>query len=581
MNDLENPGCVVLLVDESSGMGAVMRELTTEGKPSPRPNSERVATAINALLKQLAAGPSFDLALVGYQSDAQGQPNVGSRWGGALAGRDFVPTGELLAAPLRTETRVRKIPTGSFGPPREESVDFPVWYAPTLGVKAPQIAAYTFCRDLLARWSAEAGTNPGTPLVVHISAGASGDGNPQLAISKLMELTTPGGHPLLLQAHLAASAAVVTALYPSNYVYLTIGSARDQFRRASVLPPQLTEALQVAHVTVNPGARGLIYNAKIADLIQMLSLVKAHTQHWPSKGGVPVTQAAAETAPQPAPVSGTAGEDAGGTSSQREQAALILFVLDRSLTDPFAASVQNPVGRLQEHANDLLKQISKIADGAIDVGIVSYGLGSAGEIDVRSSFEGPLAGQSLVHHTALADGAIRIEETEEQVSNGIGGLISVTRKKPIYFDLEPTAAAPPVTAFERVAELAAQWCQEHRSPALAPIVLHLTRGNIERHDVDWIRSALDRVDTTAGPVTLYHLVVTEEPHKSLAYPGSDEDVSDPALKKLWEATSLLIDRERFLADKRPVTAESRGMVVNGKFDLLVDALKQAVVAAAT
>lgn len=578
MSDIQTPGCVVLLVDESSGMGAVMRELTTEGKASTRPNSERVATAVNALLKQLAGGPSFDLALVGYQSDAQGQVNVGPRWGGSLAGREFVPTGELAAAPLRMESRVRKVPSpGGFGPPREESIDFPVWYAPMLGSKAPQVAAYSFCRDLISRWAAEAGRSPGTPLIVHIASGASGDGNPQLAISKLLELTTPGGHPLVLQAHLAASAAVVTSLYPSNYVYLTIGSARDQFRRASVLPPHLVEALQAAHVTVNSGARGLIYNAKIADLIQMLALVKAHTRSWPSKGGAaaPAVETAAPTAVEAAP---TEAPSVAAGASGKEQAALVVLVLDRSVADPFATSVQNPVGRLQEHANDLLKQVSKLAAGVVDVAIVSYGLDSSGEVDVRG-FEGPLAGQSLVHQTDLAAGAIRVEETEEQVSNGIGGLISVTRKKPIYFDLEPTAAAPPVMAFEKVAELAGEWCRRHRAPCLAPIVLHLTRGHVEPGDVDWITSALGRVDSAAGPVTLYHLVVTEEPQKSLAYPASDEEIESPGLKKLWQATSLLLDRARLAADKRPVTADSRGIVVNGKFDLFIDPLRQALEAA--
>jgi hypothetical protein len=570
MNEIQSPGCVVLLIDESSGMGAVMRELTTEGKASTRPNSQRVATAINALLKQLTAGPSFDLALIGYQSDAQGQLQVGSRWSGPLAGREFVPSGEMLASPLRMETRVRKVPAaGGFGPPREETVEFPVWYEPNVGAKAPQVAAYSFCRDLLARWAADAGPSPGTPLVVHISSGASGDGNPQLAISKLMELTTPGGHPLVLQAHLAASAAVVTSLYPSNYVYLTLGSARDQFRRASVLPPHLVEALQAAHVTVNPGARGLIYNAKIADLIQMLSLVKAHTQRWPSKDGVPAaTETAAEVPPKIA-VGASSEASAGG-----DRTALVVLVLDRSLADPFAATVQNPVGRLQEHANDLLKQISKLAAGAVDVAIASYGLGSSGEVDVRSTFEGPLAGKSIVGNADLASGAIRVEEAQEEVSNGIGGLISVTRKKPIFFDLEPTAAAPPVTAFERVAELASEWCRQHRSASLATIVLHLTRGQIEPGDVDWAKEALGRVDSTASPVTLYHLVVTEEPHKSLAYPASDEEIGNPSLKKLWQATTLLLDRERLAAEKRPITVESRGFVVNGKFDLLLEPIKR-------
>ena len=107
-------------------------------------------------------------------------------------------------------------------------------------------------------------------------------------------------------------------------------------------------------------------------------------------------------------------------------------------------------------------------------------------------------------------------------------------------------------------------------------MLHLTRGHIEPSDVDWITSVLARVDSAAGPVTLYHLVVTEEPHKSLAYPASAEEIASPNLQKLWQATSLLLDRERLAADKRPVTADSRGLVVNGKFDLLVDPLRHAL-----
>lgn len=572
-----NPGCVVLLIDESAGMGAVMRELTTEGKVSTKSNADRVATAVNALLKQLASGSSFPLAIVGYQADASGQVNVGPRWAGALAGREFVPTGELAAAPLRTETRTRKIPTGTFGPPREESVEFPVWYEPKLGSKAPQIAAYSFCRELLGRWAADAGDEPGMPLIIHISAGASGDGNPQVAVGKLMELTTPGGHPLLLQAHLAASANVVTSAYPSNYMYLTVGSARDLFRRASVLPPHLVEALQAARVSINPGARGLIYNAKMSDLIPLLGLVKAHTRDWPSvapalvagSGGATAAAPAAESAAAPA-ATAPAAAAAGGESS-----ALMVLVLDRSVADPFSGSLQNPVARLQEHANDLLKQISK-CPAAIDTATVSYGLGSSGEVEVRDTFEGPLAGKRIVPAAELADGAIRVEEVEEQVSNGIGGLITLNRKKPIYFDLEPTAGAPPVTAFEKVAELAGEWCRQHPQARLAPIILHLTRGHIEPGDVDWAAGALSRVDTAAGPVTLYHLIVTEEPHKSLAYPANADELQEPALKKLWEATSLLLGREQLAADKPTITADSRGMVVNGKFDLLLEGVKRVV-----
>lgn len=157
MSTVESPGCVILLLDESAGMGAVMGEVVSDGKASTKSNAERLATAVNALLNQLTTGPSFDLALVGYQADGAGNVHVGSRFGGELAGRDFVATGELAAAPLRTETRTRKVPSGGFGAVQEEAVEFPVWYEPALGVKAPQIAAYDYCRELLSRWAAGAG----------------------------------------------------------------------------------------------------------------------------------------------------------------------------------------------------------------------------------------------------------------------------------------------------------------------------------------------------------------------------------------------------------------------------------------
>src|SRR5437588_560745 len=190
MSTAMSPGCVVLLIDESAGMGAVMGDVVTDGKASTKSNAERVATAINSALNQLTDGPDFDLALLGYQTDSDGRPSVGSRFGGALAGRQFVKTGELAPNALRVETRTRKIPAASaMGVAREESVSFPVWYAPTPGGQAPQIAAFDACRELLSSWLASAPAGPAAPLVVHIFSGSSGDGNPQMAIDKLLQIT--------------------------------------------------------------------------------------------------------------------------------------------------------------------------------------------------------------------------------------------------------------------------------------------------------------------------------------------------------------------------------------------------------
>ena len=67
-------------------------------------------------------------------------------------------------------------------------------------------------------------------------------------------------------------------LYPSNNTRLPPGPPRDLFGWFSVPPEYMFAPLRAAQVPVSTGARGMIYNASVADLIRMLSLVKAYAQ---------------------------------------------------------------------------------------------------------------------------------------------------------------------------------------------------------------------------------------------------------------------------------------------------------------
>lgn len=602
MSTDSNGGCVIFLLDESAGMGAIMRDMVSSGAPSNKTNAERVSTALNSLLSQLSAGPDCDVALVGYQADAAGQLSVGSRFGGSLAGRDFVRAGALAAAPLRVESRTRKISApGGIGMAREETVSFPIWYSPSLGAKAPQIAAYNYCQDLVARWLDRGGS--GVPVVVHVQSGSSGDGNPQMVIEKLFKTSTPAGPPVVLQVHLAASAQVMSSLYPSNPQYLTVGSSRDLFRRCSPLPEHWIMALKEAKTPVNKGARAMLYNAKIADVIRAFSMVKAHVRSLSPQTSdsppvaIPASTAQASVAPTAAPApaapngispvmddqTATAVAVAEpvlarepGPASTGEKASLIVLVLDRSVEDPFSGDLQNSCAKLQDHGNEILKQISKISEGEVDAAIVSYGLDSSGQPDVRTTFEGPLAGRTTVPRAELSAGALKVDEFTEEVSNGIGGLVTLTRKKPIYFELEPTSAASPVEAFAAVARIVTDWTVQHPTACLPPIVLHMTRGAHDPSAMDRATGSLRAISAAAGPVVLYHLVATEAAHKSSAYPASAADIDEPTLQKLWDITSPLLDRARLASEKPAVMADSRGIVINGKFDLLLDGVKAAL-----
>lgn len=564
---------VVLLIDESSAMSAVMRDKLADGSESTKTNADRVATSINSLLRQLSVGPVCDVAVVGYRSDGDGQPAVACRWSGSLAGREFVSSDELASA-ARVETRTKKVPQPD-GAIVEEQVPFSVWYEPVLGAKAPQIAAFRFCRELVER---RAAAGNGQAIVVHVFAGSSGDGSPQRAVE---ELLASAGSPIVVQCHLATSAALVTTSFPSKQAYLASALARDLFVRASELPDHLRDCLRAAKVQFQSGARAVVHNAKMADLFRCLQLARHHAT---------VGAAAPPPVPGPAPVTPVASV-AGGEVTVNTAAAvsspsggearegLVVMILDRSVEDPFAGNMANPCSRLQEAANELLKQIStkELAALPIDAAIVSYGLGGDGQPEVRATFEGPLAGRTVVRNSDLSTNAIRVEEAETQVSNGAGGLITIKKKTPIYFDVEPAAATAPQPAFEAAAAIIRDWCGQHPSGA-SPIVLHLTRGVLDPASINACAAIVGSLGTAAGPLLLHQLVITEAPHKSLSYPESDAEVEGDALRALWEVSGQLPEWEKLQASKRPyITASSRGFVVNGKFDVLGDELANAVV----
>ncbi len=272
---------VVFLIDESDSL----RECIAGGTKS---KAESIATALNSLLNQLVSVADLEVAVAGYRGDPGGGADVGCRWRGPLAGRRFVPTTALADAPLVVENRVRSLGSprpgpGVLGAPpgapgqQEETVRFPIWYVPQIGGSILPELGYAYCRHLVV-----AGTTPETvwskpPLVISFV----GDLLPQqveMAAERILGLSSPGGPPLVFHVHLGGTTAGRAVLYPSSDAHLPPGPPRDLFRWSSLLPDYLIAVLRSAQTPVGMGARGMIYNASVADLIRALSLVKAYAQ---------------------------------------------------------------------------------------------------------------------------------------------------------------------------------------------------------------------------------------------------------------------------------------------------------------
>ena len=260
-------GRVVFLIDESE----TLCECIAGGTKS---KAESISTALNSLLNQLVAVADLEVAVAGYRGDPSGGADVGCRWGGPLAGRRFVPTAALAAAPLLVENRTRQLPVSMPGK-QEESVRFPIWYVPRLGGGIFPVLGYAYCRHLVL-----AGTTPETvwskpPLIFSFL----GDLVPQggdMVVERVLGLSSPGGPPLVFHVHLGGGAGGPAVLYPSSDFHLPPGPPRDLFRCSSFLPDYMIAFLRESRLPVGMGARGMIYNASVADLIRMLSLVKVY-----------------------------------------------------------------------------------------------------------------------------------------------------------------------------------------------------------------------------------------------------------------------------------------------------------------
>ena len=548
-------GAVLFLIDESTALEARIAGGT-------KSKAETIATALNSSLNQLAAGLPVQIALVGYRAGPDGQADVGVRWAGSLAGQKFVASPQLPDAPLAIEHRTRKVPAaGGLGIMREQQVQFPVWYRPALGGGLPRARALEACLPLLEEWTKSAGPWVRPPLVVHLVGELSTQSDATDVVERLRQFTTPAGPPLVFHAHLASSVRIPATLYPSSDLHLPPGGAQQLFQASSVVPSPLVDALVQSQVSLQPGARGLIFNAQLTDLIRFLSLVKAYAA-WQPPQPAAVEPTAVPKSSEETGVSSEEGRIA-NPSAPEAQKALLVLLLDRSIQRPGEPGAKNAWSRIQQQANELLAQVAKRAQGTIDVALWAYGGEASGPTTVASAWAGPLASRPWVRDTELAAGPLRIDEADGQVSNGIGGLVSVHRKRPIYVELEPATAADPASAFVAVGELLSRWRCE-TSSAGPVLLLHLTRG-CPPPDFQLPAGLLEAV-------TLAHLVLTESPHRSLSYPAEMAATESPELVRLWELSSPLPRLERLAAGRPSLVPGARALVVNGKFDLLWECL---------
>ncbi|MBP3693687.1 MAG: hypothetical protein J6J31_04525 [Thermoguttaceae bacterium] len=245
---------------------------------------------------------------------------------------------------------------------------------------------------------------------------------------------------------------------------------------------------------------------------------------------------------------------------------LMLLLVDRSVTDLTYRPAVEMWNRRLEKTRFMLGELSRRGRGRYDAALIFYGK----EADGTMSVESGTLGRSFLPDNLLAEAAGKVEPMMVQIPNGIGGLISLPRKKLSFTDCSPTYSASPIPGFQCAVEIVREWNSVRREKILSPILLHITAGKFRMEDLDAAIECLNAPDLP--PIQLQHWIFTERPHAGVCCPNSSDFTQDETLQAIWERTDPLPGRE-FLAGVRPgIHEESRGMMVNMDFDVLFEVL---------
>jgi hypothetical protein len=264
--DRDHPICLVILLDQSDSMQDPLAGNPKESKDSA------VAEILNGLLYELVLRcvkspqegprPYFAIAVIGYSTDADGEPRVCSALHGALAEHDLVWTPDLASHPLRIGRRPAPSGTGE--------VDAPVWIEPYASGGTPMCAAFDRAGRIVHRWI-EAYPTSFPPIVINVTDGEATDGDPVPWAARLKRLHSADGSPLVFNVHLSNDRSP-PELFSSSSDGLKDEYSARLFEMSSELPDLMLEAARSQGFDLQPHARGFGINADLRSIVNFLNV---------------------------------------------------------------------------------------------------------------------------------------------------------------------------------------------------------------------------------------------------------------------------------------------------------------------
>jgi hypothetical protein len=260
----DHPTSILFVIDQSGSMDEAMSTGVSKSEFLADVVNKTIYTLITNSTKAEGVRDYFHLGVIGY-----GGGGVGAAFGGALSNEIMHPISDVEKSPLRVEDR-NKIEDDGAGGVIERKVKFPVWFLPSASGGTPMCAGLTAAAEVLVPWC-DSRPDGYPPTVLHVTDGASTDGDPESVASIVRQISTNDGPCLLFNVNISTLQGQGIH-FPDSASGLPDSYAKQLFEMSSGLPPDVARMATERGYTVTDGARGFMFNADPKDIANFFEI---------------------------------------------------------------------------------------------------------------------------------------------------------------------------------------------------------------------------------------------------------------------------------------------------------------------
>jgi len=250
----------------------------------------------------------------------------------------------------------------------------------------------------------------------------------------------------------------------------------------------------------------------------------------------------------------------------RANPTCLILLLDQSgsMADPFGGDEvvrkADFVADVVNHTlHDLVIRCTKTEEvrNYYYVSVIGYGR------TVGPALGGALSNRSLAPISEVAEYPLRVETRLRSVPDGMGGVVEMPVRFPVWLYPLADGGTPMCQAFTQARVVIDQWLAAHPH-GFPPTVLHLTDGESGDGDPTALGQEMMSLGTDDGQVLIFNCHVSSRRGAKIDYPTGDSKLPDGFARTLFQVSSLLPNNFLAAAKQLGVNAVegSRGFVFN-------------------